>query len=232
MRLRKMSSISLISRTSTHPACRDHASPWTTSLASAARIPNAPSTAAATPATSPSATATARTTASDCSTVRPARPASPSARAPRCSTAACPTTRPMPSSGTSPRATASDRPADSSASIAIPSSGWPAPPAITPTTLTTSSWLFPPRTREVQLDEAWSFVAKKQKNCDPADPADDHKGDWWDHVAFDAEHKLVLAVVPGARVGESAREVVGEVKDRLGGRPPGSFTSDDHAAYE
>ena len=63
----------------------------------------------------------------------------------------------------------------------------------------TSSWLFPPQTREVQLDEAWSFVAKKQKNCNPADPADDHKGDWWDHVAYDPEHKLVLAVVPGAR---------------------------------
>jgi hypothetical protein len=96
----------------------------------------------------------------------------------------------------------------------------------------TSSWLFPPRTREVQLDEMWAFVAKKQKNCDPADPADDHKGDYWDHVAYDPEHKLVLVVVPGARVGESAREVVGEVKDRLGDRPPGSFTSDEHAAYE
>jgi len=101
-----------------------------------------------------------------------------------------------------------------------------------PTTLTTSSWLFPPRTREVQLDEAWSFVAKKQKNCDPADPADDHKGDWWDHVAYDPEHKLVLAVVPGARVGECAEEVVGEVKERLGDRPPELFTSDEHAAYK
>jgi hypothetical protein len=101
-----------------------------------------------------------------------------------------------------------------------------------PTTLTMSSWLFPPRTREVQLDEAWSFVAKKQKNCDPTDPADDHKGDWWDHLAYDPEHKLVLVVVPGARVGECAQEVVGEVKDRLGDQPPELFTSDEHAAYE
>jgi hypothetical protein len=100
-----------------------------------------------------------------------------------------------------------------------------------PTTLTTSSWLFPPRTREVQFDEKWSFVNKKQKNCDPADPADDHKGDWWDHVAFDPEHKLVLAVVPGARVIENVEEVVAEVKDRLGDRPPASMTSDEYAAY-
>ena len=81
----------------------------------------------------------------------------------------------------------------------------------------TNSSPFPPRTREAQLDEKWAFVAKKQKNCDPADPADDHKGDWWDHVAYDPEHKLVLAVVPGARSGETAREVVGEVvEDGLG----------------
>ena len=80
-------------------------------------------------------------------------------------------------SSTSTRAVASARPDASSASTATPSSAWPASPDSTPTTLTTSSWLFPPRTREVQFDEKWSFVAKKQKNCDPTDPADDHKGD-------------------------------------------------------
>ena len=36
---------------------------------------------------------------------------------------------------------------------------------------------------------------------------------------------------PG-RVGECAQEVVEEVKDRLGDRPPALFTSDEHAAYE
>ena len=39
-----------------------------------------------------------------------------------------------------------------------------------------------PNTREVQFDEKWSFVFKKQEHCDPDDPADDHHGDWWDHV--------------------------------------------------
>jgi IS1 family transposase len=96
----------------------------------------------------------------------------------------------------------------------------------------TSSWLFPPATRAVQFDEMWSFVAKKQKNCDPTKAADDHKGDWWDHVAFDPEHKLVLAVVPGARVTESAEEVVAEVKSRLGGQPPELMTSDEYPVYE
>jgi IS1 family transposase len=96
----------------------------------------------------------------------------------------------------------------------------------------TSSWLFPPRTREVQFDEMWSFVGKKQKNCDPADPDDDHKGDWWDHVAFDPEHKLVLAVVPGARVTESVEEVVDEAKCRLDEQHPTLMTSDEYPVYE
>jgi IS1 family transposase len=78
----------------------------------------------------------------------------------------------------------------------------------------------------------WSFVAKKQKNCDPSNPADDHKGDWWDHVAYDAENRLVLAVVPGARSIENAEEIVTEVYDRTRGREDVLLTSDEYAAYE
>ena len=70
----------------------------------------------------------------------------------------------------------------------------------TPSKSTTSSWLFPPQTSEVQFDEKWSYVFKKQAHCDPANPADAQSGDWWDHTAYDAEHKLVLCVVPGPRM--------------------------------
>lgn len=97
---------------------------------------------------------------------------------------------------------------------------------------TTSSWPFPPQTREVQFDEKWSFVFKKQENCDPDNPADVHHGDWWDHVAIDAESRLVLAVVPGARDAEAVAEVVAEVKERTGGRVLDLATSDDYPAYE
>jgi IS1 family transposase len=93
-------------------------------------------------------------------------------------------------------------------------------------------WRFPPSTREVQFDEKWSFVFKKQEHCDPDDPADDHHGDWWDHVALDPETRLVLAVVPGARDAEGVEEVVSEVKDRTGGRVLDLVTSDDYPAYE
>ncbi len=74
---------------------------------------------------------------------------------------------------------------------------------------TTSWWPFPPYTREVQFDEKWSFVHKKQRNCDPDDPADDHCGDYWDYVAYDPEHKLVLAVIPGSRTEENGCAIVG-----------------------
>jgi len=36
-----------------------------------------------------------------------------------------------------------------------------------------TNWsLFPPDTTEVQLDEKWAFVGKKEQNCDPDSPLD------------------------------------------------------------
>jgi IS1 family transposase len=97
----------------------------------------------------------------------------------------------------------------------------------------TTSWSrFPPRTTEVQFDEKWSFVAKKEANCDRRDPADDHKGDYWDHVAYDPEHRLVVAVVPGARDVEGTEALVGEFRRRTGGRTMRLMTSDAYPAYE
>jgi IS1 family transposase len=97
----------------------------------------------------------------------------------------------------------------------------------------TRSWsLFPPATVEVQFDEKWAFVAKKQKNCDPDDPADKQRGDFWDHTAIDAEHGLLLAIVTGKRTEEKCRETVNEVKARTGGRTDILLTSDEHAPYK
>jgi hypothetical protein len=100
-----------------------------------------------------------------------------------------------------------------------------------PGSCTTSSWLFPPQTREVQLDEEWSYVSKEQEHGDPADPADAQHGDGWDHVAYDAEHELVLCVIPGARGAEEAEAVVTDVHRRTEGRPV-LITSDAYPVYE
>ena len=51
-------------------------------------------------------------------------------------------------------------------------------------------------------------------------------------MAIDAESRLVLAVVPGARDVESVEELIGEVKDRTGGEVLGLVTSDEYPAYE
>ncbi len=75
-------------------------------------------------------------------------------------------------------------------------------------------------------------MAKKEKNCEPLDPADDRKGDTWDHVAIDAESRLVVSVVPGERTAENVVAVVEDFKRRTGGRLMDLITTDGHPAYE
>ena len=84
----------------------------------------------------------------------------------------------------------------------------------------------------MQLDEKWSFVGKKEKHCDRADPDDDNQGECWDHVAFDPEHRLVLAVRVGRRCPELTDFLVEEVYRRTGGRLPILLMSDEYPAYE
>ena len=75
-------------------------------------------------------------------------------------------------------------------------------------------------------------MAKKEKNCDPDDPADDRKGDAWDHVAIDAESRLVVSVVPGERTAESVVAVVEDFKRRTGGRLMDLITTDGYPDYD
>jgi IS1 family transposase len=83
----------------------------------------------------------------------------------------------------------------------------------------------------LQLDEKWSFVGKKEKNCSPQDEADACLGERWDFIALDPDSRLVLGVVVGKRVGENAVALLEDVKRRLGDRTPGLITSDEWSAY-
>ncbi len=74
-------------------------------------------------------------------------------------------------------------------------------------------------------------MAKKQKNCSLDDPADARKGDCWDHVALDPDHRLVVAVVPGKRTAENVGALVGEFRRRTSGRPMSLITTDEYATY-
>jgi hypothetical protein len=82
------------------------------------------------------------------------------------------------------------------------------------------------------MDEAGSFVAKEETDCDDDEPDDRSRGDCWDHVALDPEHRLVVAVVPGERTAESVEERVGDVERRPGGRAPVLITTDEYSADE
>jgi IS1 family transposase len=85
----------------------------------------------------------------------------------------------------------------------------------------------------VQFDEKWGFVAKKQARCEAeADAADNEKGDCWDHVAFDPEHRLVLGVEFGKRSATKILALMRRVKAQLQDRVPRLVTTDEFAAYQ
>jgi hypothetical protein len=90
-------------------------------------------------------------------------------------------------------------------------------------------WPFPPRTREVQVDEKWGFVFQKEPSCDPDDPLDLLRGDDWDHTAVDPESRFLLALVPGKRDTAHCLELIQQVHDRPAGRRDLLMTSDAHA---
>jgi IS1 family transposase len=74
-------------------------------------------------------------------------------------------------------------------------------------------------------------VYKKEKHCDANNPADVRRGDHWDHVALDAEHKLVLQVVCGKRTEKNTKELVRLTAKRLQHKIPRLITSDEYKPY-
>jgi IS1 family transposase len=74
-------------------------------------------------------------------------------------------------------------------------------------------------------------VGKKEKHCDPAEPGDDRRGDCWDYIALDPEHRLVVSVVLGRRTTDHVRLLVEDFHRRTEGRLMGLMTSDENPAY-
>ena len=94
----------------------------------------------------------------------------------------------------------------------------------------TTNWsLFPPETTEVQLDEKWAFVGKKEANCEP-DEKD--QGDNSDHVAFDPVHRFIVSFVPGKRTKANVDRLVEDFACRTEGRLMDLITSDEHKPYK
>jgi IS1 family transposase len=73
---------------------------------------------------------------------------------------------------------------------------------------------------------------KKDKNCDPSDPADAEQGSYWDHVIIDPETKLIVSLVVGRRNADTVVQVFTDFYDRTNGCLPELITTDEYAVYE
>jgi hypothetical protein len=74
-------------------------------------------------------------------------------------------------------------------------------------------------------------VAKKEKHCDRSNPDDDLRGDCWDYVALDPEHRLVVSALVGKHSAEHVDVLVEDFRRRTEGRLMNLRTSDENPAY-
>jgi IS1 family transposase len=80
---------------------------------------------------------------------------------------------------------------------------------------------------DIQLDEIWGFIGKKQRNLTIEDDAT--KGDAWTWIAIDRETKAVPCFRVGKRTSSDATAFVGDLKSRLKNRP--QISTDGLKAY-
>lgn len=81
----------------------------------------------------------------------------------------------------------------------------------------------------VQCDEIWSFVYAKEKNVARAKAAPQDAGDVWTWTALDADHKMLISWTVGDRSGQTAIELMDDLRARLANRV--QLTTDGHKAY-
>ncbi len=85
------------------------------------------------------------------------------------------------------------------------------------------------KTRRVQCDEIWAFCYAKQKNVATAKAAPAEAGDIWTWTAIDADSKLIISWVVGARDAGYAAALMQDVASRLANRV--QLTTDGHKPY-
>lgn len=83
------------------------------------------------------------------------------------------------------------------------------------------------RSNFIEVDEAWSFVMKKQKRVKPDDPVE--YGDQYAYIAMDADRKAILSYVIGKRNDETTVSFATDLRGRLLGKP--QLTSDGFQPY-
>ncbi len=86
--------------------------------------------------------------------------------------------------------------------------------------------------KEVQLDELWSFIRKKEGHLSELEALEREWGDAWIWIAYDPEAKVVLGFVVGKRTKDRAVRLLRRVREVLGGGCFPLFTSDELSCYE
>lgn len=81
--------------------------------------------------------------------------------------------------------------------------------------------------QEIQVDEIWGFIGKKQRNLTPDD--DYTKGDVWTFCAVDADSKIVPCFKVGKRDSITANAFIDDLASRLSNRV--QLSSDGLKAY-
>lgn len=82
--------------------------------------------------------------------------------------------------------------------------------------------------RYIQIDEIWSFVAKRREHTTPEE-REQGLGDVWTYVAIDTETKLVPSWMIGPRNYKTTYQFIGDLRSRVSNKP--HLTSDGYKAY-
>jgi len=85
------------------------------------------------------------------------------------------------------------------------------------------------KSKRVQVDEIWSFTYAKQRTVKTAKAAPANAGDTWTWTALDADSKLIVSYLVGARDAEYAMWFIDDLRQRLANRV--QLTSDGHRGY-
>lgn len=72
--------------------------------------------------------------------------------------------------------------------------------------------------KQVQVDEIWSFTYAKQRNVEKAKAAPKGAGDTWTCTALDADSKLIVSYLVGERNSEYALAFIDDLRGRIDNR--------------
>jgi len=85
--------------------------------------------------------------------------------------------------------------------------------------------------KEVQVDEFWGFVFKKEYNLTEEERLLEDIGDMWTFTAIMPETKLLFSHITGKRTYDNARKLIAQIRKRSDGTIP-YITSDGYEGYK